>query len=125
GAKDRVARQEAAVLADFEKPPGFFGRLRTLGSGEERDAIKQALVARAQGEEGTLSPEHQKKLDELMADQRVSDDELRTLANQGAERVRDALTKAGVAAERLQLQDPVIDAADPAVDVALAQGKGS
>jgi len=122
-AKDRLARQQAAVLADLERPPGFFARVRRLGSGEEREAIKAALVARAAGKKGTLPPAEQATLDEWLAEKRVSDDELRTLARQRAERVRDVLVAEGVASERIRLDDPVVDAPKPAVNVALAQEK--
>jgi hypothetical protein len=120
-ARDRRARQEAAVLADLGKEPGFFGRLRTIGSGEERAAIQKALEARARGKKGKLPPELQEQLDEMVAEKSVSDGDLRTLASARAERVRDVLVAAGVGAERVTLEDPVVDAAEPAVDVALAE----
>jgi len=120
-AKDRLAKQQAAVLADLEAPPSFFGRVRRLGSGEERAAITAALTARVAGKKATLSPEYQATLDEWLAAKRVSDDELRTLARERAERVRDALVTEGVGAERIRLAEPVIDAAKPAVNVALDQ----
>lgn len=122
-AKDRLAKQQAAVLADLEKPRGFFGRVRNLGSGEEREAIKQALVARADGKQGTLPPEQQATLDEWVAEKSVSDDELRTLARERAEKVRAVLVAEGIAAERIKVEEPVLDAPKSSVTVALAQEK--
>src|SRR5205085_10566637 len=80
GGPDVRALQEAAVLADLQAKQGMLGSVRNLANRGERNAIRDALAARAAGGTSTLAPEYQKTLDEWASAKTISDDQLRALA---------------------------------------------
>lgn len=122
GADDLRALQEAAVLADLEADEGFLGTLRNLPSRGMRNAVKEALAARARGEDAPLDEEQRAQLDAWIAAKGIGEAELRALATARAERLRDVLgSDYGLGADRVVLQDGVTtgDAAKSQVAVKL------
>jgi hypothetical protein len=123
GGSDVRALQEAAVLAELESQRGIIGGVRNLASGGERNAIREALAARAKGGAGELPADAEKTLDEWAAKKPVTDDMLRTLAAARAERVKSALVEQhGVDPARIAVGDPEVDRehAKPSVKISLA-----
>ncbi|MBM4269032.1 MAG: DUF748 domain-containing protein [Deltaproteobacteria bacterium] len=109
-ASDVRALEEAAVLAKLEGEGGVLGGIRNLASGGSRSAIRDALRARASGEAAELEPEDEAKLNELIAEVKITDDQLRELARTRAERLRDVMSKEyGVPTDQLRLGEPKID----------------
>ena len=126
GGPDVRALQEAALLAELSADKGALAALRNLPSRGTRNAIRDALAARASGKSAELSPELQKTLDEWATQRAVSDGDLRALAAARATHLRSALVQDfGVAADRLALGEPTVDrdAGRPAVAVSLAAGR--
>lgn len=122
GPEDLRALQEAAVLADLDSDQGFLGTLRNLPSRGTRNAVKEALAARAKGEPGTLDEEQGAQLDEWIAAKGIGEAELKALATARAERLRDVLASDyGLGTDRVVLQDGVTtgDAAKSQVAVKL------
>jgi hypothetical protein len=122
GGPDVRGLQEKAVLADLQAKQGVFGGIKNLANRGERNAIRDALAARAGGDKGELSPEHQKALDEWAGEKQVSDDDLRALAKARAERLRDQLVRDhGIDAARVAAGDPDVNRTEgkPGVGVAL------
>jgi hypothetical protein len=126
GPADVRALQEAAVLADLQANQGVLRSLRNLPARGERNAIRDALLARAEGAPGQLSPEQQTTLDQWVAAKPVADRELTALASARAERVRATLAEQhGVDPARLTLGEPAIDREQGAPVVAVSLGAGS
>jgi len=110
GGTDVRALQEAAVLADLQAKQGLLGSVRNLAARTERNAIRDALVARASGGASTLAPEYQKTLDEWASAKTISDDQLRMLAAARAEALKAALVREqGIDAARVTLGDPQVE----------------
>jgi len=108
GPEDLRALQEAAVLADLDSDQGFLGTLRNLPSRGTRNAVKEALAARAKGEDTPLDEDASAQLAEWIAAKGIGEAELRALATARAERLRDVLASDyGLGADRVVLQDGV------------------
>lgn len=110
GGPDVRALQEAAVLADLQAKQGVLGSIKNLANRAERNAIRDALTARATGGTPTLAPAYQATLDEWAAAKVISDDQLRALAVARAERLKASLVQGqGIDASRVTLGDPEVD----------------
>jgi len=121
GASDVRALQEAAVLADLQADQGVLGSLRNLPSRGARNAVRDALQARAKGEPATLEPDDAAKLEEWVAAKSVGDDQLQQLARDRQQRLRDVLAQDyGLGEERVVLLDPV---AEPGADSTVVRVK--
>ena len=83
-----------------------------------RRRIRQALAARAAGEEATLDPEDQAHLDRAVVAVAVPDAALRDLARERAEAARRALVEAGAPEDACSVGEPQVPAT-PGVRVEL------
>ena len=121
GASDVRALQEAAVLADLQADQGVLGSLRNLPSRGARNAVRDALQARAKGEPATLDPDDAAKLEEWVAAKSIGDDQLQQLARDRQQRLRDVLAQDyGLGEDRVGLLDPV---AEPTADTTVVRVK--
>jgi hypothetical protein len=92
GATDVRGLKEMAVLAELdETDEGVMGGIRNVLSFGKRDAIREALAARARGDEGPLDGADREKLDEWVAERTVTDADLLALADRRAESIRAEL----------------------------------
>jgi hypothetical protein len=110
------------VLAELQADKGLLGGVKNLASRGERNAIRDALLARASGGAGELSADQQKALDEWAGKKSVSDDQLHALAVARAESVRTVLAKEhGIDPARVAAGDPEVDRehGGPAIKVSL------
>jgi hypothetical protein len=127
GAEDERALREMQVLADLEADQGFIGAVRNLPERRARNAIREALTARARGEAGALDAEYHPKLDEWVAPKQVTDARLAELGRARAERVQRLLGEDhAVPASRMAVGEPTVDRAQgrPQVTIALEGGFG-
>ena len=118
---DARALREQALLAKLGPRKGVLGTLRSIGA---RGRIVDALGARAQGEEGKLSDEDAKALDEYLAEiPEPSADALASLGNARMTAVEQALqTGYGIAAVQMKRAEAAPGApaeGDPGVSVEL------
>jgi len=110
GPADARALSEAAVLAEMKAGSRALGALRNVASGGTRGAIRDALEKRVRGVPGELEPDEMKELDRMVAEKPVTDDQLRTLAQARAERLRKVLADDyGVGTERVTAGDVAVD----------------
>ncbi len=110
------------MLADLQAKQGVLGGIKNLANRTERNAIRDALTARASGGTPTLAPEYQKTLDEWAGARTISDDQLRTLAAARAEKLKATIVQGqGIDGSRITLGDPQVDRdkGAPAVTIAL------
>jgi hypothetical protein len=120
GPEDLRALQEAAVLADLQADQGFLATLRHLPSRGTRNAVRDALAARAKGEAAALDEEERAQLEEWIVAKGIGDAELRALASARQERLREILsTDYGLEADRVGLGDAAPDAAAGKAQVAV------
>jgi hypothetical protein len=123
GASDVRALQEAAVLADLQADQGVMARLRNLPSRGARNAVRDALAAKAKGEPATLDADDAAQLEEWVAAKTISDDQLRLLAGERQQRLRDLLAQDyGLTEDRVVLRDPVAEPGADTTDVRVAIG---
>ena len=120
--EDRRWLAEQKLRAKIEAESGFMGAVRHIGEGDDREAALAYLQARAEDKLAELPEHHTGWFDTELGKQQVPDSELRALAQQRAEAIRDRLLENHkIAAERIVL-DPIAPedlAARPAVTVTL------
>jgi hypothetical protein len=92
GTTDVRGLKEMAVLAELEETDeGVIGGIRNVLSFGKRNAILEALAARARGDEGPLDEGDRTKLDEWVAERTVTEADLLALADRRAESIRAEL----------------------------------
>jgi hypothetical protein len=95
--------REQALFDELNQPQGIFGRLSNLGQGDMRDAIRRALEARRNDQQGSLAAEQEATLERWL-DERppLSAERLRELSRTRLTRLQAILLEEhGIGAERV------------------------
>jgi hypothetical protein len=119
---DRRWLAEQKLRSTIEAESGLMGSVRHIGEGGDREAALAYLEARAEDKPAELPEDHQPWFDAALAKQKVTDDDLRALARQRAEAVRDRLLSVTKVAPGRIVIDPIAPedlAARPAVSITL------
>ena len=121
GTTDVRGLKEMAVLAELEETDtGMLGGIRNALSFGKRDAIRNALAARARGEDGPLDDDDRETLDEWVAERTVTEADLQALAARRVESVRAVLVdEQGVDAARVSVQSSMVDAQSSNAEVTI------
>jgi hypothetical protein len=121
GTTDVRGLKEMAVLAELEATDaGMLGGIRNVLSFGKRDAIRNALAARARGEDGPLDDDDREQLDEWVAERTVTEADLQALAARRVESIRAELVgEQGIDAARVSVQSSVVDAQSSNAEVTI------
>lgn len=115
GAADVRALKEAAVLAEMEGTSGLWGGVLNMVTGGTRNAIRAALQS---GDTASLGEEDAAALDELTAEQTVTDADLTRLATERAATLRtELIEESGVAEDQISVGAPEANRGDTPPEV--------